>query len=151
MFIRVITGLIAIYATQQLGINFGGSFSPGELCIVIQGLVSFLAISLVTLSTYYFGGSSFDTSTACKVIQILTVALSLFLASLKVTSPKSNSSPVIPVSFIGSVIWAYACLLNFLPYEPITWLLNELVSTPVRVCAMIHYLFLMLLLFLLNK
>lgn len=133
MFIRVITGLAAIYSTNEFRSRFGSSFSPGELCILIEGLVSFFAISLVTLSTHYLGGYSFETSTSCKVIQILTVALSLFLASLKFTSPKSNTSPVIPVAFICSVLWAYVCLLDFLSIEPITWLFKELISTELRV------------------
>ena len=134
--ITILVCLTAIYFMDELLKQFVPSFSLGEICIVTQGLVSFLAISLVTLSKRYFGPNDLETSLPCTVIQILTVALSSFLASLKVIPPKTNSSPIIALSFISCVVLAYSCLLTFLPNEPITWLLNELVSTEVRVCVL---------------
>ena len=133
--IRLLLGVSTAIAYEEFTTRFSASFTTGELCMVIQGLFSFIGISLVSTKSVVFDGERYDITLHTQVIHFLSQKLFQLAVIIKLASLIDLTSSVIfPMALVSLLGGAYYFFwTHLLPEEPITWLVKQAILTDTRV------------------
>lgn len=131
----LVSAILLGYFLSSLPTTFPKSFSLGELIIISQALVSFVAPATAYLINEYIQKAHCNLPLTLQVLQSLSIGLLLFSICCIVLTSRSNGNltAIIWSILIASLSIAYILIQKSVREEPFSWLFSYVSSTETRV------------------